>query len=143
MMQLDKLDMSDPKTVAAVVAIGALGLGMCVQLVFLFATLFRSDKKPASARKRGRPRKYPENSQDRAVSETKKKTPTKHQTPVKNKTPVKSPASAKKSPAPVPPKTPKTAKKTAAGTSADDLMSPIRRSSRLATQTQTPGKKSN
>lgn len=42
MMQLDKLDMSDPKTVAAVVALGALGLGMCIQLVFLFATLFKS-----------------------------------------------------------------------------------------------------
>ena len=42
MMQLDKLDMSDPKTVTAVVAIGALGLAMCVQLVFLFATLFKS-----------------------------------------------------------------------------------------------------
>ena len=42
MMQLDKSDMSDPKTVTAVVAIGALGLAMCVQLVFLFATLFKS-----------------------------------------------------------------------------------------------------
>jgi hypothetical protein len=46
MMQLDKIDMSDPKTVAAVVAIGVLGLGMCIQLVFLFATLLKSDKKP-------------------------------------------------------------------------------------------------
>ena len=40
-MQLDKLDMSDPATVIAVVAIGVLGLGMCVQLVFLFRKLGR------------------------------------------------------------------------------------------------------
>ena len=42
MMQLDKLNMSDPKTVTAVVGIGALFVAMCVQLVFLFATLFKS-----------------------------------------------------------------------------------------------------
>jgi hypothetical protein len=41
-MHLDKLALSDPKTVAAVVAIGVLGLGMCVHLVFLFADLFKS-----------------------------------------------------------------------------------------------------
>ena len=45
-MQLDKLDMSDPATVAAVVAIGVLLLGMCVQLVFLFSTLLKSDAAP-------------------------------------------------------------------------------------------------
>ena len=45
-MQLDKLDMSDPATVTAVVAIGVLLLGMCVQLVFLFSTLLKSDAAP-------------------------------------------------------------------------------------------------
>ena len=46
MMQLDKIDMTDPATVAAVVAIGVLGLGMCIQLVLLFATLLVSKKTP-------------------------------------------------------------------------------------------------
>jgi len=48
--QLDKIDTSDPKkNVAEAVAIGVLGLGMCVQLVFLVATLFKSDRKPTAA----------------------------------------------------------------------------------------------
>jgi hypothetical protein len=53
-MQLDKLDMSDPATVTAVVAIGVLLLGMCVQLVFLFATLLKSDDAPARKSSRAR-----------------------------------------------------------------------------------------
>ena len=73
MMQLDKLDMSDVKTVIAVAAIGALGLGMCVQLVFLFATLFKSDTKPKATRKSTRTRKKPEHLDDHVVPEQKKK----------------------------------------------------------------------
>lgn len=40
--------MSDLQNVAEVVVIGVIGLGMCVELAFLFAALFKSDKKPAS-----------------------------------------------------------------------------------------------
>jgi hypothetical protein len=79
MMQLDKIDMTDPATVAAVVAIGVLGLGMCIQLVLLFATLLMSDKTPP-ARKSTRARKPSSRMDDHVVPEQKKrstpKTPT-------------------------------------------------------------------
>mmetsp|Transcript_27753 Transcript_27753/g.68259 ORF Transcript_27753/g.68259 Transcript_27753/m.68259 type:complete len:124 (-) Transcript_27753:1967-2338(-) len=121
-MQLNKLNMSDPKTVAAVVAIGVLGLGMCVQLVFLFATLFKADKKSAAfgVRKSTRAQKKPDQLDERSSE------------PKKAKTSVKAAAN---------PKTPESAaKKTAAAPAGADLLSPTRRSSRLATGT-TPGKK--
>jgi len=75
-MQLNKLNMSDPKTVAAVVAIGVLGLGMCVQLVFLFATLFKADKKSAAfgVRKSTRAQKKPDQLDERSSEPKKAKT---------------------------------------------------------------------
>lgn len=65
--------MSDPKTVTAVVAIGVLGLCMCFQLVFLFATYLKSDKKAARVRKSTRARKKPEHLEDHVLPEMKKK----------------------------------------------------------------------
>ena len=73
MMQLDKIDMTDPATVAAVVAIGVLGLGMCIQLVLLFATLLVSKKTPP-ARKSARARKPSSRMDDHVVPEQKKRT---------------------------------------------------------------------
>lgn len=106
-MQLDKLDMSDPGTVTAVVAIGVLGLGMMVQLVFLFATLLKSDSAPV--RKSTRARRT-STRLDGHVTPTKK-------TPTKSKAPTSKAKSTK---------TPK----------ASELISPIRRSSRTKTPAQ-------
>ena len=112
-MQLDKLDMSNPLTVILVVAVGCLGLGMCVQLVFLFATLFKSDK---PVRKSTRTRKKPNHLDDHVVPDMKKKSPTR---------------------AAAAPKTPKSTKKSSTKV-ADEILSPTRRSTRIA---KTPAKK--
>lgn len=103
-MQLDKLDMSDPATVIAVVAIGVLGLGMCVQLVFLFATLLKSDS--SGVRKSGRARRV-STRLDGHITPTKPKKTTG--------------------------KTPKSSKTPKAATNATDLTSPTRRSARTKT----------
>ncbi len=103
-MQLDKLDMSDPATVIAVLAIGLPGLGLCVQLVLLFATLPQSDS--SGARKSGRARRV-STRLDGHVTPTKPKKTTG--------------------------KTPKSSKTPKAATNATDLTSPTRRSARTKT----------
>ena len=80
-MQLDKLDMSDPATVTAIVAIGVLLLGMCVQLVFLFSTL-PSDAAPV--RKSTRTRRT-STRLDGHVTPTKRATKTPTKTPTRGK----------------------------------------------------------
>ena len=81
-MQLDKLDMSDPATVTAVFAIGVLLLGMCVQLVFLFSTLLKSDAAPV--RKSTRARRT-STRLDGHVTPTKRATKTPTKTPTRGK----------------------------------------------------------